>query len=85
VPSTNARPIFQRARTRYRDQVNALSLLTVFQSIVPGPKAEKPRGSHFDGLMVCEPLRGMVAHATFQRHNTAHLAILHGGVTLQSP
>src|SRR6476646_10457878 len=33
-------------------------------------------------LMVCEPLRGVVAHATFQRQNPAHLAILHGGVTL---
>jgi hypothetical protein len=35
--------------------------------------------------MVREPLRGVVAHARFQRHNTAHLAILHGGVTLQTP
>src|SRR5262245_29568168 len=35
-------------------------------------------------LMVCEPLGGVVAHARFQRHNAAHLAILHGGVTLQT-
>jgi hypothetical protein len=34
--------------------------------------------------MVCEPLWGVVAHARFQRHIAAHLAILHGGVTLQT-
>jgi hypothetical protein len=25
--------------------------------------------------VVCEPLRGVVAHATFQRHNPAHFAM----------
>jgi len=35
-------------------------------------------------LMVCELLMGVVAHARFQRHNAAHLAIRHGGVTLQT-
>jgi hypothetical protein len=34
--------------------------------------------------MVCELLMGVVAHARFQRHNAAHLAIRHGGVTLQT-
>jgi hypothetical protein len=35
--------------------------------------------------MVCEPLTGVVADASFQRFNAAHLvAILHGGVTLQT-
>jgi hypothetical protein len=36
-------------------------------------------------LMVSEPLRGVVAHAKFRRHNAERLAaILHGGVTLQT-
>jgi hypothetical protein len=36
--------------------------------------------------MVCEPLRGVVAHARFCRHNAVHLAaILHGGVTPAVP
>jgi len=35
--------------------------------------------------MVCKPLSRVIAHASFQRHSAAQLAILNGGVTLQTP